>query len=290
MKKYISMLLAVLLLLTSVLISVPEVSAAKTTESRTIAIVFDNSGSMYLNNEKAWCRATYAMEVFASMLNPGDLLQIYPMHPFAVNGKTYDMQNPFQVTDSKQSTSIREIYTGKALGTPIETIDSAAAGLKAAKGDKKYMIVLTDGDAFYLNDEKMSRSQTTAELDARVQKYAGDAMTVMYLGIDVEASKSSGGACMPNTAESEYFVKRKASNSADVLSILTFMCNKIFGRDTLPKNRISDKTIEFDISMSKLIVFVQGEKSGHSCLLPCAGKILQNSGCSRSLCEGIRLH
>ena len=37
------------------------------------------------------------------------------------------------------------------------------------------------------------------------------------------------------------------------------MCNQIFGRDTLPKSRISGNTMEFDISMSKLIVFVQGE-------------------------------
>ena len=69
MKRFISILLVLVLLLASVLTYAPEVSAAKATESRTIAIVFDNSGSMYLNKELAWCRATYAMEVFASMLN-----------------------------------------------------------------------------------------------------------------------------------------------------------------------------------------------------------------------------
>ena len=37
------------------------------------------------------------------------------------------------------------------------------------------------------------------------------------------------------------------------------MCNQIFGRDILPKSYVSGKTMEFDISMSKLIVFVQGE-------------------------------
>ena len=40
----------------------------KNTVSRSIAIVFDNSGSMYMQGNKAWCRATYAIEVFASMM------------------------------------------------------------------------------------------------------------------------------------------------------------------------------------------------------------------------------
>jgi hypothetical protein len=35
--------------------------AAKADSSRAIAIVFDNSGSMYDAGDQAWCRATYAM-------------------------------------------------------------------------------------------------------------------------------------------------------------------------------------------------------------------------------------
>lgn len=50
----------------------------KNTVSRSIAIVFDNSGSMYMQGNKAWCRATYAIEVFASMMNVGDVLRVYP--------------------------------------------------------------------------------------------------------------------------------------------------------------------------------------------------------------------
>ena len=64
---------------------------------------------------------------------------------------------------------------------------------------------------------------------------------------------------MPTIPESELFVKRKAENSEDVLSALTEMCNLVFGRDTLPKNHMTDHSMDFDISMKKLIVFVQGE-------------------------------
>ena len=93
------------------------------------------------------------------------------------------------------------------------------------------MLVLTDGGTFYKNNYELSPQSTQAELDARIQAQAGNGMTVMYLGIGSEA-------CVPNTGEWEYFVKRQAVNTADVLSTLTEMCNLIFGRDTLPKNRI----------------------------------------------------
>lgn len=253
MKRCLGILLAVLLLFGCMLSSTPKVYAStKAGESRAIAIVFDNSGSMYSGGNQAWCRATYAMEVFASMLNVGDVLQIYPMWPITVGGKTYTMDDPLQITDASQASTIRDIYTEVPSGTPIESIDCAANGLQSIQADKKYMIVLTDGGTFSKNGIDLSKDLTRKELDARVTKYAGKAMTVMYLGI-------GAAACMPNTAESEWFVKKQAVNTADVLSTLTVMCNQIFGRDTLPKNRISGNTIEFDISMSKLIVFVQGE-------------------------------
>ncbi len=251
MKKIISIFFTVLLVFSCVFTAKPSVYAAKATQTRAIAIVFDNSGSMYLDNNKAWCQATYAMEVFASMLNEGDTLYIYPMHPIKIGDKVYTMDAPYSLTNASQAAEIRSIFTPKARGTPIETIDKAAVGLKAAKADKKYMIVLTDGDTFHMNDLNINASKTREELDARFKKYAGETMTVMYLGI--------GPAIMPDTPNSDYFLKNKAEDSKNVLSVLTDMCNRIFGRDTLPKNRIKGKNINFDISMKKLIVFVQGK-------------------------------
>lgn len=252
MKRIMGILLTAMIVLSSVLIDTQtSYASSKKEDSRAIAIVFDNSGSMYDAGDQAWCRATYAMEVFASMLNAGDVLQIYPMHPITVGDKEYTMQNPFQITDAAQASSIREILTKDAGGTPIESIDCAAQGLQKTQADKKYMVVLTDGGTFSKNGYGLSKDRTKTELDQRIQANAGAAMTVMYLGIGTEA-------CIPNTNESEYFIKRQAANTADVLSTLTDMCNRIFGRDILPKTRISGNTMEFDISMSKLIVFVQG--------------------------------
>lgn len=253
MKRYLSVFLAIVLLFATAVSGNASVQAAKKTEqSRAIAIVFDNSGSMYIDGEKAWCRATYAMEVFASMLNKGDTLQIYPMHPITVDKKEYSMKKPFVVDDASQASTIRKIYTKEALGTPIESIDAAVKGVKKITADKKYVIVLTDGDSFYQNNVEMNESATKNQLDSRFKKHAGKNMTLMYLGI-------GKNVVMPDTSESKYFVKKQAKNSKDTLSALTEMCNQIFGRDTLPKSHLSKNKIKLDISISKLIVFVQGE-------------------------------
>ena len=84
-KRILCILLVLSMLLPLALLQPPKAQAATKKEiSRVISIVFDNSGSMYEEKDKpisSWCRATYAMEVFASMLNDSDKLLIYPMHP-----------------------------------------------------------------------------------------------------------------------------------------------------------------------------------------------------------------
>ena len=242
------MLLAAVLILTCMLVGTPQVYASpKATESRAIAIVFDNSGSMYDAGDQAWCRATYAMEVFASMLNKGDVLQIYPMWPITVGGKTYTMEAPLQINDSAKAATIRDIFTENAGGTPIESIDCAIEGVQKINADKRYVVVLTDGGTFSKNGTGLTKERTVKELDKRIQEHAGKTMDMMYLGVGAEA-------CMPQTSESEHFKKAHAVDTNDVLSSLTVMCNQIFGRDTLPKSHISGNAINFDISMSKLIL------------------------------------
>lgn len=267
MKNYAKKTFIVFLLFTCMFLSVHTVQAAPSDgDTRAISIVFDNSGSMYVSGNQAWCQATYAMEVFASMLNKGDTLMIYPMHAITVDGAEYTMDNPLKVTKSSEASKIRSIFTKVAGGTPIESVDKAIQDLKVAVADKKYMIVLTDGDAFYSNNKQMSAGETRRQLDKRFQT-AGADMSVMYLGIGEKV-------VMPDTEQSEFFAKAHAKNSADVLSTLTNMCNQIFGRDTLPKSRINGKNIEFDISMNKLIVFVQGENVSNVKLVSANGTVL----------------
>ncbi|MBQ8636825.1 MAG: hypothetical protein IJ423_02375 [Clostridia bacterium] len=251
MKKLLKQILVFMLLVCNLFVCTLPVSAGKAEIKRNIAIVFDNSGTMYYKGEKAWCRATYAMEVFASMMNKGDSLSIHPMNPIEVNGNKYTMDSPFVISDPSQSSQIRNIYTKNADDTPIEAIDAAIKGLSSSQATENYLIVLTDGTVFYEGGKELSASVSKKKLEERFNKSVGPDLNILYLRI-------GSGKDMPNI-NSEYYFAQNASDSKNVLSVLTMMCNKIFARDILPASHISDKTIDFDITLSKLIVFVQGE-------------------------------
>ena len=130
-------------------------AASKQEKTRAIGIVFDNSGSMYDYGDQAWCRATYAMEVFASMMNDGDVMQIYPMSPINLDGSTreeYTEDKPLVIRGPGEAQTIRSICTPLAQTTPISTITAAYEGLKKTQADERWLIVLTDGSVFYPNN------------------------------------------------------------------------------------------------------------------------------------------
>ena len=247
-RRLLSGTLAWLMLLTALGGTALAAGPAKDTVSRAIAIVFDNSGSMYAGSNMAWCRATYAIEVFASMMNQGDTLQVFPMYEVTAKGKSYTSQSPVTVSGGGDISVIREMYTPHAGDTPIETIGDAHQALQRSSADEKWLIVLTDGAEFYENNVGLG-SGTAARLSEVLTEYNKSA-NVLYLGI-------GSVAVMPSvTGNGQYqYYADKASNSADVLSKLTNMCNMIFGRDELAA---AGSQISFDVSMNKLILFVQG--------------------------------
>lgn len=247
--RLISGVLACMLLLSVMSMSALAVGGVKNTTSRAIAIVFDNSGSMYMKQNKAWCRATYAIEVFASMMNEDDTLQVYPMYDVTVNGVTYTSQNPFSISGGDDTSVIQTLYTPFAGDTPIETIGDAYNGLKKIKADEQWLIVLTDGAVFYENNAELKGDATKQRLEEVLTQYNQD-VNVLYLGIDpiaVIPEVTGNGSYQYHTD--------KASDSRDTLTKLTEMCNMIFGRDVLAN---AGSKMTFDVSMKKLILFVQG--------------------------------
>lgn len=244
----VSLLMALVLLL-SLCPGEARAVVEKDDKTRAIAIVLDNSGSMYMNGNQAWCRATYGIEVFAAMMNSGDTLAVYPMWPVEANGVEYTDEMPLTVKGGGDLSAIRQMYTPSAGGTPIETIRSASEGLKTMQADEKWLIVLTDGNEFY-EDNVSFGADTAAKLSEALTE-CNRSMNVMYLGI-------GGSAVIPEvTSPGRYtYYADKANDTQAILSKLTAMSNSIFGRDALAT---SGSEMSFDLSMSKLIVFVQGE-------------------------------
>lgn len=263
MKRCLSMILAAILLLSCIYVGTPkasaETNATKQEITREIAIVFDNSGTMYIGDEdsrKTWCRATYAMQALATMMNAGDKMVIYPMNPIQIgdsdnpeDSDVYTRERPLEITKDKASL-IQEIYTpGGPLDTHLEAVTLAREGLEKSDADEKWLIVPTDGTEFYRNNKPLGEEKSIRQLTDEFNKSVKN-FNAMYLGIG-KAAKSG----FKVKGEHQY-VERTASNSEEVLKNLTEMGNIIFKRDEL---EIKSKDISFDVSMKKLILFIQGE-------------------------------
>lgn len=124
--------------------------------------------------------------------------------------------------------------------------------------------MLTDGDTFFENGESMNGSKTEERLEEELSR-CNAAENVMYLGI-------GSVAVMPKvSAGKNVYYADKATTTAEILTKLTAMSNMIFGRDEL---KLSGDTLEFDLPMSKLILFVQGSGVGDVTLTGSEGKQL----------------
>lgn len=264
LRRLLCSLLAVLMLLPWVMQGAWAAGGTREVKSREIAVVFDNSGSMYDAGNTAWCGAGYAVEVFAAMMNEKDRLSVYPMWPVEAGGKKYSSSSPLTVTPADDLSVIRDMYTPEAWNTPIETITAASQGLASSQADEKWLIVLTDGDTFFENGESMNGSKTEERLEEELTR-CNAAENVMYLGI-------GSVAVMPKvSAGKNVYYADKATTTAEILTKLTAMSNMIFGRDEL---KLSGDTLEFDLPMSKLILFVQGSGVGDVTLTGSEGKQL----------------
>ena len=246
-KRILCILLVLSMLLPLALLQPPKAQAATKKEiSRVISIVFDNSGSMYEEKDKpisSWCRATYAMEVFASMLNDSDKLLIYPMHPIQDGKNGPAISAPLVINGPGDAEKIRNIYTPVTGKTPFDPVIEAYEGLSATYGDEKYLIILTDG--VFDDDVYKDRNKVVAKLDEFSRN-----VNVMYLGI------GAGAGQPPKVTNPDRQYYQKATDSRQVLSKLTEMCNRIFGRTEL---KASNNQVSFDVSVGKLILFVQGK-------------------------------
>ena len=249
-------------------------AAQKEQTKRAIAIVFDNSASMYERDGKAqydWCRAIYATEVFGSMANKGDEIRVIPMNPLSIGSKDYRMDSPIIIQGGDDVTFLRDMYTeGKknngSLGTPIESLQVAHEELTRMSGDEKWLIVLTDGDQFQENKMPLDGDKTKQRLSTVLTDY-NKSENVIFLGVGSQT-------VLPDVKKTGTYnnIVAKADNTEDVLSMLTQMCNAIYGRDQLS---VSGEGMSFDLPMDKLIIFVQGSDLNDMKLIDQSGQVVK---------------
>ena len=251
MKKIISGLLLLAMIFTSILTLGTGAKAAEVKDSgaRAIYVVFDNSGSMYGPGNMAWSQATYAMEVFAAMMNydSGDQMKIFPMHNVTTGGS--DATSSITVKSISDIAQIHNMYTPQPLGTPYTQVNTAANELAALLDgggvSEGWLVVLTDGD--FDSDLPATNLQTDLEQKAQMR----DNMYVQYLamGSDIRT--------VADANEEIGLYSQKVESSSQVINELAVISNRIFERNEYTGLK-DNGSLAFDIPLSRLIVFAQG--------------------------------
>jgi hypothetical protein len=205
-------------------------------------MVYDDSGSMYHDAGVAqtrWSQGKYALEVFAAMLEENDTMNIW-----LLNGG----RGPTIKGAENMESRVKQIHN-MALGkgaTPFAPVIEAYDALQNEAADIKWLILITDGTSF--NDG--------GNLDwcvARMENYVSAGTNAALLTID-----------SPSTVYSNAGLNIYQAKSDNIRERLTELCNKIFLRNKLQSVSAGNTTINVDVPLSKLFVFVQGDNAGVS--------------------------
>ncbi|MCR5034355.1 MAG: VWA domain-containing protein [Clostridia bacterium] len=254
-KKILAIFLTFIFMVGTISIGTDTASAGvvkKIDRSYDIAVVFDNSGSMY-NNTDAWCKAKYAMEVFAAMMpyKKNDSLRIYPMWEVGNKGDKEGTFKPMEISSVDDIQKIHDMYTIHNGQTPFAPAREAYEDLGKSKADEKWLIVLTDG-AFNMDGRDGEVKDGIVDVQKVLSEYASDDIKVQYLGLGEEATSIT-----PN--EGNNLFATKASNSS-ISKDLINICNRIFHRAQLPEKYFADNgKLDLEMSMNNVIVFAQGK-------------------------------
>ena len=287
MKKFLCFVLCLILLISAFsVLSFAKKGKRQTPEKqKDIAIVFDNSGSMFfkwpnkvVGPSDRWSRALYATGVFASMLNydSGDCLSIYPMASVTIGEKGNDKYNdekPVVIASKDDVEKIHQIYTEKTNGTTLCPAKKALDKLKSNNNPntEKVLIILTDGvfgrgleDTDYQKDKKAETQKDLNKLSADCKK---ENIDIYFLGFgnDLKEGEKFSDKEINNIDIS--YVDDDANKLTDKL---VEICNTIFQRNSVPGG-VSDGHFSTDISTSLVVFAPDGEINGLSNVKPDEG-------------------
>ncbi len=263
MKRLIAVVLMILMLLPCYISS----SAETFIPTRTINLVYDDSGSMIRVGSTyvdTWCQAKYAMEVFAGMLGEKETLNIYYMSDYVDGQMTAPPKlslkgSADEIITASNVKKIHNLITD-ASDTPFDSVKKAYSDLKGVKSDEQWLVVLTDGEFNGTSNDRVENYFHECVSDGKTR--------VMMLSMGPNAA-----VIKPNPDKHIYF--EKAENTTDILSKLTKICNRIFQSNALPISQ--DNEITFNVPMSQLVVFAQGKSVNIEGLTTSDGKKIEAS-------------
>jgi len=262
LKRIISAVCAVLMLVTSLVYLQPGVQAAAESEypTRVINVVYDDSGSMIKDQDTGemldmWCQAKYSLEVFAAMLEENDTMNIYVMSDYVDVYEKAILEPPILTlrgnSDAKKNVEKVRALCTDASDTPFNAVKKAYSDLEKTDADEKWLVVLTDG--VFQKDKKPGQKKRETYTIDEVNAYFAekdDSVKVMYLAMGELAATI-------DEVPSQNIFYEKAATSDQILNKITEICGRIFNRNRLVVD-METMQIEFDVPMTELIVFAQG--------------------------------
>lgn len=250
-QKKISLILAVIIVLSSFIIPVSaETDQASTRNRKLVSILYDDSGSML---DEKWEYTSYAIQCFAAMLNKEDKLDITYMSSY--------QQGSFPVDTGNRNASVKKIREhGNSGGTPFESVDSAFKTLKKNKdtnvNTQYWLIIITDG--------QMADNDTVAQ---KINKIAetkmpnGTKPQVVYMTIcDTE------NLFTPSFSKANIKCERVLTADAVVKAISDVACD-ISGRYAVSEDDITfvdDKTVKVRADVPLLHIGVLAQRTDAS--------------------------
>ena len=224
-----------------------EALAENVVPSRTIHLVYDDSGSMIKDEDgvyvDTWCQAKYAMEVVAAMLGDKDTLRIYYMSDYD-QGRTGEPMTIKGTSDPGMVKANVEKVHQKVTAfsnTPFAAVKRAGSDFVHVQSDENWLVILTDGEFDNISKDEVEKYYYQVAADPHT-KVIMLAMGAHVSGIDADPERGV------------YFEHAQTSDA--IRGKLTGICNRIFQRNALPE--IKGDRISFGIPMSQLIVFAQG--------------------------------
>ena len=264
--RYIALLLVAVLLSTLLVSPALADQTADTVYVRKhISLLYDNSGSMSQKLEKVdnlkWSYASYAAQMFASLLNDTDSLS------FTFMNETNSMRKlEVDLTADRQGQvdKILKATNFAKGGTPIESIEEAKKTLveKGLRSDSQmgndpidksqqyWLVLTTDG-----NFQNTSSDQLVERLEKLLQEYSN--LQVVYFGIGTEGDNSDEAALnlKGNKTLAAYpnFTAVYAEKQDQILETMQMLANRISGRYSVSSG--------MDFDGSKVSIRVSGETS-----------------------------
>lgn len=273
--RFAAFLLMMIILLSAVFSAAAEDGGSEMTTNTTthdVAIVFDNSRSMYADTDR-WSQALYAIGVFASMLDydAGDKLGIYPMEAISVGKGGAMISDRMEITKNNIQ-DISRIYCDETAPTIFRPSYIARDYLKNSDADEKWLIIMTDGEFFYdKGDPSEEFRQKSAQWlkkrvesliynisvkDAEDEEYGDAEKNAPLLYEDINVQYLGFGDATKLSSERPNVYTANVGSASNLAPELVEICNKIFKRNKV--DNISNGKFTIDVSMKNIVAFAQG--------------------------------